>query len=191
MLIRNTNTSLKKKRKFFCTNIWESENVFPFLFIFVVFFPCSSVQYFFDAVRNQISSRKCLVELVKRASKVYQKNVSRERFLDFDQLKKNSENYMLIRDCNWIRTQNHLVLIFKWFKQWIKILTLARLLLFLCLVSFLFKKNGKLYILCQHGIKTDNRLKLFKLNCLQFHKKNNLWNICKMFNFDLKQYKNV
>ena len=109
MLIRNTNTSLKKKRKFFCTNIWESENVFPFLFIFVVFFPCSSVQYFFDAVRNQISSRKCLLELVKRASKVYQKNVSRERFLDFDQLKKNSENYMLIRDCNWIRTQNHLV----------------------------------------------------------------------------------
>ena len=150
MLIRNTNTSLKKKRKFFCTNIWESENVFPFLFIFVVFFPCSSVQYFFDAVRNQISSRKCLLELVKRASKVYQKNVSRERFLDFDQLKKNSENYMLIRDCNWIRTQNHLVRIrtldhlVKLAVFWVLICT-VHLTVCSCHVAYAFQSGSTLY----------------------------------------------
>ena len=48
-----------------------------------------------------------------------------------------------------------------------------RFLLFWCLVSFIFKKNERAYILCKDGIKTDNWLKPFKLNYLQFRKKNN------------------
>ena len=47
------------------------------------------------------------------------------------------------------------------------------LLLFWCLVSFLFKKNERTYILGKDEIKTDNWLKLFELNCLQFYKQNN------------------
>ena len=38
-------------------------------------------------------------------------------------------------------------------------------------MSFLFKKNERAYILCWDGIKTDNWLKLLKLNYLQFRKK--------------------
>ena len=55
-----------------------SENLFLFVFIslFVYFGACIYVDHFFDAVENQTSKRKYLLELIKRRSKVYQKNVT-------------------------------------------------------------------------------------------------------------------
>ena len=62
----------------------RSENVFLFIFYFcylrLVFIGvCIYIQNFFDAVRNK------LPELIKRRSKVQEKNMSCERALNFDQ----------------------------------------------------------------------------------------------------------
>ena len=43
---------------------------------------CIHVKYFFGVVRNKL---KLLLELIKRRSKVQEKNMSRKRALNFDQ----------------------------------------------------------------------------------------------------------
>ena len=57
---------------------------------------------------------------------------------------------------------------FEWFKHSNELKSNVNLplLLFLCLASFLLKKNERAYVVGSDGIKTDNWLKLFKLNCL-------------------------
>ena len=50
----------------------------------------SNLNYSFElcityAVGNQVSNRKCLLELIKRRGKVFQSNMSRECRLNFDQ----------------------------------------------------------------------------------------------------------
>ena len=49
------------------------------------------IQYLFDVMRNK------LPELIKRRSKVQEKNMSCERTLNFDQWKTFSENYRPMR----------------------------------------------------------------------------------------------
>ena len=68
---------------------------FPFVFnsSFVSLGVSIYVQYFLDAVRNQYSNSKYLLELIKRKSKVHQKNKSLEGTLNYDHLKTFSENY--------------------------------------------------------------------------------------------------
>ena len=63
------------------------ENLCLFVFIssFVSFGVCIYVQYFLDVMRNQTLNKKYLPELRKRRSKVHEKNISRERALNFDQ----------------------------------------------------------------------------------------------------------
>ena len=51
----------------------------------------------FLCIENQVSKEKYLLELIKRKSKVYGKNKSRERTFSFDQLKVFSENYKPMR----------------------------------------------------------------------------------------------
>ena len=66
-----------------------SEKVYLFVFISsnVFFVVCIFVQYFFDAVKNQFSNKKYILELIKKGSKVHEKNLSRERFLKFGPIK--------------------------------------------------------------------------------------------------------
>ena len=78
---------LTKRRMYSSTSGFTiGENTF-FFFIssFVFVGVCIYVQHFFDTVRNQTSNRKYLPELIKRRSKVHQKNMSREPPLSFDQ----------------------------------------------------------------------------------------------------------
>lgn len=53
-------------------------------------------------VRNQVSNRKCLLELINGRLEVHQRNMSQKRGLNFDQLKALSENYKLIRALLWL-----------------------------------------------------------------------------------------
>ena len=81
MLTRDFNSSLKKR--FSNSNIREK---WIFIFISVIlwlvsFGVCIYIQYFFDVVRNKLS------ELIKRRSKVQEKNISCERALNFYQRK--------------------------------------------------------------------------------------------------------
>ena len=48
-------------------------------------------------MRNQTSNKKILLELIKRRSIIYEKNMSRERALNFDQPRTFSENYKSIK----------------------------------------------------------------------------------------------
>ena len=74
-------------KKYFPISISEKlENIYLFIFISVIlwlvsFALCIYLQYFFDIVRNK------LPELIKRRSKVQERNMSCERGLDFDQWK--------------------------------------------------------------------------------------------------------
>ena len=63
------------------------ENLYLFVFIssFVSIGVCIYVQYFLDVLRNQTLNKKYLPELLKRRSRVHEKNMSHERALNFDQ----------------------------------------------------------------------------------------------------------
>ena len=60
---------------------------------------CIHIQYFFDVVRNKL---QLLNLLIKRRSKVQEKNMSCERALNFDQWKTFSENYKPMRVWLWL-----------------------------------------------------------------------------------------
>ena len=64
-----------------------SENAYLFVFIpsRVSFGVWIYVQYFFVAVRNQTSNKKYLLKLIRRKSKIHEKNISGESSLSFDQ----------------------------------------------------------------------------------------------------------
>ena len=84
MLRRDFNSSLKKKNLIPISE--RSKNVFLFILIsvilwFVSFGVCIYIQYSFDVVRNK------LPELIKRRSKVHEKNMSCEHALNFYQWK--------------------------------------------------------------------------------------------------------
>ena len=53
----------------------------------VSFGVCIQIQYFCDVVRNKLQTINILLELIKRRSKVQEKNMSCERGLNFDQWK--------------------------------------------------------------------------------------------------------
>ena len=56
------------------------------------------LRYFFDVVRNQTSNKNIyLLELIKKRSKVREKNMSHKRDLNFDRWKAPFENYMPIK----------------------------------------------------------------------------------------------
>ena len=56
------------------------------------------IQYFCDAMRNQTSNKvKRLIELIKKRSKVHEKNMSRASALNFTNDKYFFENYESIR----------------------------------------------------------------------------------------------
>ena len=86
-MIRDFNSSLKKKQDFSTSISETSENVenVCFFISFLLFRDwfalefCIYIQDFFDVVRNK------LPDLIKRRSKVQEKNMSCERALDFDQ----------------------------------------------------------------------------------------------------------
>ena len=47
---------------------------------------CIYVQDFLDVVRKKLQTKKYLLELIKRRSKVHEKNLSRKSALNFNQL---------------------------------------------------------------------------------------------------------
>ena len=84
MLIRNFN--LHEKKQDIWTSVSEtSENMYPFVSLYSI-----SLMY------------KCLLKLIKRRSKVQEKNMSFARALNFDQGKTFSENYKSIRVWVWV-----------------------------------------------------------------------------------------
>ena len=103
-MIRDFNSSLKKKQDFSTSISETSENVenVCFFISFLLFRDwfalefCIYIQDFFDVVRNK------LPDLIKRRSKVQEKNMSCERALDFDQWKTFSENYRSMRVWLWL-----------------------------------------------------------------------------------------
>ena len=103
-MTRDFNSSLKKKQDFSTSISETSENVKNVcLFISFLLFRgwfalefCIYIQDFFDVVRNK------LPDLIKRRSKVQEKNMSCERALDFDQWKTFSENYRSMRVWLWL-----------------------------------------------------------------------------------------
>ena len=95
---------IKKKTGFFNINIrdqWKCRKCVSLYFFSVIsWLVCFGVLYlhtdFFDVVRNK------LPDLIKRRSKVQEKNMSCERALDFDQWKTFSENYRSMRVWLWL-----------------------------------------------------------------------------------------
>ena len=81
--------------------------LFEFISLFVFFGVCIYVWYFFDAVRNRTSNRKYLLGLIKRRSKVYQKNMSCERTSNFDKLTIFSENNKKKKSLIMVCSQNY------------------------------------------------------------------------------------
>ena len=86
MLRRDFKSSLKRPQDFPTSLSETSENVCLLIFIsvilwFVSFGVCIYIHYFFDVVRNK------LLELIKRRSKVQEKNMLCEHALNFDQWK--------------------------------------------------------------------------------------------------------
>ena len=65
----------------------------------VSFGVCTQIQYFCDVVRNKLKNNKYLFELIKRKSKVQEKNMPCQRGLNFYQSKAFSENCKPIRVC--------------------------------------------------------------------------------------------
>ena len=60
------------------------------------------IQYFCGVVRNKLQKNKYLLELIKRRSKVQEKNISCERGLSFDQWKTFSAKYKAMRVWLWL-----------------------------------------------------------------------------------------
>ena len=69
---------------------------------FASFGACFYVQYLFDAMRNQVSRRIYLLELMKTRLKVRQNNISRKNALIIDQWKIFAENYEPIKLWLWL-----------------------------------------------------------------------------------------
>ena len=82
------------------------------IFIFTLLCGASKgfmIQYFFGVMRNKLqwttaseTSNTKYLELIKRRSKVQEKNMSCERALNFDQWKTFSENYKPMRVWLWL-----------------------------------------------------------------------------------------
>ena len=72
-----------------------------FLYVFISSFSSFGLCIYLYS-RKLISKRKDLLEFIKRKAKAHQRNISRERSLDFDQWKRFSENYAPIRACIWL-----------------------------------------------------------------------------------------
>ena len=81
--------STLKEHEFLNIKVWGKLKSVSISFYFIVFFLWSRYTY---AVGNQSSNRKYGLELIKRRSKVYQSVISRERGLNFDQLKNATKN---------------------------------------------------------------------------------------------------
>ena len=82
-VLRDFLLGIKKMHGFFNINIWDHWKCTVFLVSFGI---CISVQFsfmqqgnynFFGAVWNQTYSKRCLLELFKRRSKVHPQNISR------------------------------------------------------------------------------------------------------------------
>ena len=58
---------------------------------------CGQKQYFFGVVKNKFPNTEYLLELIKRRSKVQEKNMPCGLALNFDQWKTFSENYKPMR----------------------------------------------------------------------------------------------
>ena len=69
------------------SEIVEKVYLFAFLSSYVFFEIFIFVQHFFDAVKNQFSNKKYILELIKRRSKAQEKNILREHFLKFGVIK--------------------------------------------------------------------------------------------------------
>ena len=93
----------EKKKEIFNINIGASENVclFVSLLWLVSFGVCIYIQYFFDVMRNT-PNNKYLLELIKRRSKIQERNMSCELVLNFDLWKTFSENYKPMRVWLWL-----------------------------------------------------------------------------------------
>ena len=81
LLSKSSNLALKKRKDSLTSTSKTSENVFIVcflcnMFLGTIFVWCSEeIIIFLDAVRNQTSNRKCLLESFKRRSKVHQENI--------------------------------------------------------------------------------------------------------------------
>ena len=74
---------MKEKKTEPFINIGTGENVYRFIFIAIIEV-CLYARYFSDVEIKSTFKQKCLLELIKRRSKVYEKNVSHERALNLD-----------------------------------------------------------------------------------------------------------
>ena len=63
----------KTKRRKNCISFFIFHHLFPLEYAFTY------SSHFFDAIRNQTSNKKYLLELIKRSSKVHEQNMSHER----------------------------------------------------------------------------------------------------------------
>ena len=103
MLIKNFNFTLNKTGFFILnSSILEiSENV-CFYFIIGLLWSLDSHRIFIWYGQKKTPNSKYLLELIKRRSKVQEKNISCERALNFDQWKTFSENYKPMRVWLWL-----------------------------------------------------------------------------------------
>ena len=102
LLIRNFNFILKSKWK--CLFLFYERKKWKCLFLFHDWFPLEFVlRYNISVTWWEINSKQQnLFELIKRRSKVQEKNMSCERDLNFDQWKTFSENYKPMRVWLWV-----------------------------------------------------------------------------------------
>ena len=86
------------KIQVFSTSIYQKKFMIGILWL-VSHEVCIHILYFFDVVRNKL---QLLNMLIKRRSKVQEKNMSCERASDFDKWKTFSENYKPMRAWFWL-----------------------------------------------------------------------------------------